>query len=155
MHLTRPKPPHATLGGEMRGPGTLRLGSRSASYHSSLLMPLSSRWQDRADGGHPDEREQVVMDPKTLQVLRREPFAAMSRGQRWRSWVRFTHTSEAGGWWGETLALVRHAGPPSSRLPGLPCQSIAYAVGSAAKGGGNSRWSIRTFRRPHAPGSLP
>jgi hypothetical protein len=94
----------------MRGPGTLRLGSRSASYYWSLLMPLSSRWQDRADGGHPDEREQVVMDPKTLQVLRREPFAAMSRGQRWRSWVRFTHTGEAGGWWGETLALVRHAG---------------------------------------------
>jgi hypothetical protein len=73
-------------------------------------MPLSSRWQDGADGGHPDEREQVVMDPKTLQVLRREPFAAMSRGQRWRSWVCFTHTGEAGGWWGETLALVTACG---------------------------------------------
>ena len=43
---------------------------------------------------------------KTLQVLRREPFAALSRGQQWRSWVRFVHTGEAGGWWGETLALT-------------------------------------------------
>jgi uncharacterized iron-regulated membrane protein len=61
---------------------------------------------DSGDGGHPDKREQVVVDGKTLAVKRREPFAAMSRGQRWRSWVRFTHTGEAGGWWGETLALI-------------------------------------------------
>ncbi len=61
---------------------------------------------DASDGGHPDKREQVVVDATTLQVVRREPFDALSRGQRWRAWVRFAHTGEAGGWWGESLALM-------------------------------------------------
>jgi uncharacterized iron-regulated membrane protein len=74
---------------------------------------------DRGDGGHPDEREQVVMDQKTLQLMRREPFAALSRGQQWRSWVRFTHTGEAGGWWGETLALVTACGAAILSITGM------------------------------------
>jgi uncharacterized iron-regulated membrane protein len=61
---------------------------------------------DSGDGGHPDQREQVVVDVKTMAIRQREPFAMLSRGQRWRTWVRFTHTGEAGGWWGETLALL-------------------------------------------------
>lgn len=65
---------------------------------------------DRSDGGHPEKREQVLIDPGSLRVLRREPFAALNRGQRWRSWVRFVHTGEAGGWWGETLAAFAAGG---------------------------------------------
>ena len=65
---------------------------------------------DRGDGGRPDKREQVVINAKTLVLVHREPFAAMSRGQRWRARVRFTHTGEAGGWWGESLALMAAAG---------------------------------------------
>ncbi len=61
---------------------------------------------DRGDGGQPQLREQVTINPKTMEIVRREPFAAMSRGQRWRMWVRFTHTGEAGGWWGQTLAFL-------------------------------------------------
>jgi uncharacterized iron-regulated membrane protein len=65
---------------------------------------------DRSEGGHPEKREQVLVDPKTLVVLHRENFAALSRGQRWRSWVRFAHTGEAGGWWGESVALITACG---------------------------------------------
>ena len=65
---------------------------------------------DRSEGGHPDKREQVSVDAKTLLVLHREPFTALSRGQRWRNWVRFAHTGEAGGWWGESLALMSACG---------------------------------------------
>jgi len=65
---------------------------------------------DRSEGGHPDKREQVSVDARTLLVLHREPFTALSRGQRWRSWVRFAHTGEAGGWWGESLALMSACG---------------------------------------------
>jgi uncharacterized iron-regulated membrane protein len=65
---------------------------------------------DRGDGGHPEKREQVLIDPRTFQVLRREPFASLNRGQRWRAWVRFVHTGEAGGWWGETLAALTACG---------------------------------------------
>jgi uncharacterized iron-regulated membrane protein len=65
---------------------------------------------DSSEGGHPEKREQASIDPKTLVVLHRENFAALSRGQRWRSWVRFAHTGEAGGWWGESLALISACG---------------------------------------------
>jgi uncharacterized iron-regulated membrane protein len=65
---------------------------------------------DRSEGGHPEKREQVAIEAKTLLVLHREPFAALSRGQRWRSWARFVHTGEAGGWWGESLALISACG---------------------------------------------
>jgi uncharacterized iron-regulated membrane protein len=94
-------------------------GWRSATLRLAPGTPGLSFIVDRGDGGHPDEREQVLIDPKTLQVLRREPFAALSRGQQWRSWVRFAHTGEAGGWWGETLALVTACGAAILSITGF------------------------------------
>jgi uncharacterized iron-regulated membrane protein len=43
----------------------------------------------------------------------------LSRGQQWRSWVRFVHTGEAGGWWGETLAAVTACGAMILSLTGV------------------------------------
>jgi uncharacterized iron-regulated membrane protein len=94
-------------------------GWRSATLRLMPPAPGLSITVDRADGGHPDQREQVVIDPKTLEVRRREPFATLSRGQRWRSWVRFTHTGEAGGWWGETIALVTACGAAMLSITGI------------------------------------
>jgi uncharacterized iron-regulated membrane protein len=94
-------------------------GWRSVTLRLMPGPPGLSFTVDRGDGGHPDEREQVLIDPKTQQVLRREPFAALSRGQQWRSWVRFTHTGEAGGWWGETLALVTACGAAILSITGI------------------------------------
>lgn len=74
---------------------------------------------DRSEGGHPDKREQVSVDAKTLLALHREPFTALSRGQRWRSWVRFAHTGEAGGWWGESLALISTCGAMLLSITGV------------------------------------
>jgi uncharacterized iron-regulated membrane protein len=74
---------------------------------------------DRSEGGHPDKREQVSVDTKTLLVLHREPFTALSRGQQWRSWVRFAHTGEAGGWWGESLALMSACGAALLSITGV------------------------------------
>jgi uncharacterized iron-regulated membrane protein len=74
---------------------------------------------DRGDGGHPEKREQVLIDPNTLEGLHREPFASLNRGQRWRAWVRFIHTGEAGGWWGETLAALTACGAVLLSFTGL------------------------------------
>ena len=74
---------------------------------------------DSSEGGHPDKREQVTVDAKSLVILHREPFIALSRGQRWRSWVRFAHTGEAGGWWGESLALVAACGAVLLSITGV------------------------------------
>jgi uncharacterized iron-regulated membrane protein len=90
---------------------------------ASLRLPAGGRALsfivDRSDGGHPEKREQVVIDPTTLRLLHQEPFAALSRGQQWRSWVRFVHTGEAGGWWGETLAVVTACGAMVLSLTGV------------------------------------
>jgi uncharacterized iron-regulated membrane protein len=94
-------------------------GWRSATLRLVPGTPGLSFIVDRSDGGHPDQREQVLIDPKTLQVLHRDPFAALSRGQQWRSWVRFAHTGEAGGWWGETLALLTACGAAILSITGI------------------------------------
>ncbi len=74
---------------------------------------------DHSDGGHPDKRDQIAVNPKTLQVVSSMPFQSLDRGQRWRSWVRFTHTGEAGGWLGETLALLTAVVSCALALTGL------------------------------------
>jgi uncharacterized iron-regulated membrane protein len=94
-------------------------GWRSATLRLVPATPGLNFTVDRADGGHPEQREQVSIDPKTLEVRRREPFDALSRGQQWRSWVRFAHTGEAGGWWGETLALVTASGAAMLSITGI------------------------------------
>ena len=90
---------------------------------ATLRLPAGRRGLnfivDRSDGGHPEKRQQVVIDPTALRVLHQEPFAALSRGQQWRSWVRFVHTGEAGGWWGETLAAVTACGAMILSLTGV------------------------------------
>jgi uncharacterized iron-regulated membrane protein len=80
---------------------TLRLGQNAGELNFTV---------DCGDGGQPEKREEVFVDASTEQVVRLVPFAALSRGQRWRSWVRFVHTGEAGGWWGETFAMVTALG---------------------------------------------
>jgi len=74
---------------------------------------------DRGDGGQPQKRDQVFVDAATQQVVRRVPFAGLSRGQQWRSWVRFVHTGEAGGWWGETIAMVTALGAVMLSITGF------------------------------------
>ena len=49
-------------------------------------------------------RSQLLLDTATGGVVRWEPYAAQSRGQKWRGWVRFGHTGELGGIVGQTLA---------------------------------------------------
>jgi uncharacterized iron-regulated membrane protein len=92
---------------------------QTASLRLSLGPPGLQITVDRGDGGQPQKREQVTINPTTLAVLHREPFAAESRGQQWRSWVRFAHTGEAGGWWGETLAFITACGAIVLSLTGI------------------------------------
>jgi uncharacterized iron-regulated membrane protein len=37
-------------------------------------------------------------------------FEKMSPGRRLRTWIRFTHTGEAGGWLGQTIAALASLG---------------------------------------------
>lgn len=119
----RHAPGGSTLPGHLEQPFALATHGVQDWQSASLRLPAGGRGLsftvDRSDGGHPEKREQVVIDPTTLRVLHQESFAALSRGQQWRSWVRFVHTGEAGGWWGETLAVVTAGGAMVLSLTGV------------------------------------
>jgi len=59
---------------------------------------------DSGNGGRPDKRAQLTLDPSTGEVVKWEPFSSYNLGRRLRTWGRFTHTGEAGGIFGQTIA---------------------------------------------------
>jgi len=65
---------------------------------------------DSGDGGRPDKRAQLTLDRASGAEMRWEPFAGYNSGRKLRTWIRFTHTGEAGGVIGETIAAVASLG---------------------------------------------
>lgn len=49
-------------------------------------------------------RSQLTLDGRTGAIVRWEPYAGTSLGQRARGWVRFAHTGELAGWPGQLIA---------------------------------------------------
>lgn len=56
--------------------------------------------------GRPDLRHEIELDRETGAVVKAGGFADQSPGRRARTWVRWIHTGEAGGWIGQTIAGV-------------------------------------------------
>ena len=65
---------------------------------------------DRGDGGQPQKRGTLTLDLATGDVVRWEPFSALSTGRRLRSYLRFGHTGEAWGLPGQTVAGLASLG---------------------------------------------
>jgi uncharacterized iron-regulated membrane protein len=61
-------------------------------------------------GGRPDKRAQLTLDRKTAAEVRWEPFSSNNSGRRLRLWIRFTHTGEAAGIAGQTIAAIASLG---------------------------------------------
>jgi uncharacterized iron-regulated membrane protein len=59
---------------------------------------------DEGDGGQPQKRGTLTLDPTTGSVVRWEGQAELSPGRRARSWLRFAHTGEVYGITGQTVA---------------------------------------------------
>ncbi len=55
-------------------------------------------------------RSTLTLDGATGAMVRREPYADSSRGQKVRGWMRFAHTGELGGLAGEAFAGLASAG---------------------------------------------
>jgi uncharacterized iron-regulated membrane protein len=64
---------------------------------------------DQGDGGQPQLRSTLTLN-RAGEVVRWEPFESQSLGRRLRSWSRFTHTGEAFGLAGQTIAGIVSAG---------------------------------------------
>ena len=65
---------------------------------------------DQGDGGQPHKRAQLVLDRKSGEVVRWEPFSSYTPGRQARSLLRFAHTGEAAGIFGQTVAGLVSAG---------------------------------------------
>jgi uncharacterized iron-regulated membrane protein len=74
---------------------------------------------DRGNGGRPDLRSQLTLDPVRGEIVRWEPFSSYNHGRQLRAWARFTHTGEAGGWLGQTLAAAASTGASLLVFTGL------------------------------------
>jgi uncharacterized iron-regulated membrane protein len=61
---------------------------------------------DQGNGGRPDLRSQWTVDLQTGESVRWEPFSSYGTARRLRTWMRFTHTGEDGGGFGETIAAL-------------------------------------------------
>jgi uncharacterized iron-regulated membrane protein len=91
-----------------------------AERQAADWQSLSVRLPDSADApvtftisrghrGRPDLRSQLTLDRASGEVTKWEPFASQSLGRRLRSWTRWVHTGEAGGFLGQTLAGIASA----------------------------------------------
>jgi uncharacterized iron-regulated membrane protein len=65
---------------------------------------------DSGDGGRPDLRAQLTLKRGSGDLVKWEPFQSNNAGRRLRSWIRFSHTGEAGGIAGETIAAIASLG---------------------------------------------
>jgi uncharacterized iron-regulated membrane protein len=78
------------------GSMTVRLASRPGGPVSFTLTD-AAHWNAFA-------RSQLTLDGTSGDVIRWEPYANASLGQKARGWVRFGHTGELGGWPGQLVA---------------------------------------------------
>jgi uncharacterized iron-regulated membrane protein len=65
---------------------------------------------DEGDGGQPQKRSTLTLNARTGEIVRWEPFASLSPGRRLRSYLRFAHTGEVLGLFGQTVAGLVSAG---------------------------------------------
>ncbi len=65
---------------------------------------------DRGNGGQPQKRAQLTLDRATGEVVRWEPFSSYTPGRRLRSYLRFAHTGEVLGLFGQTVAGLASLG---------------------------------------------
>jgi uncharacterized iron-regulated membrane protein len=73
---------------------------------------------DEGDGGRPDQRSQFFLDRKTGDI-RWETFSSYDSGRRLRTWLRFAHTGEAAGIFGQTMAAIASSGAAMLVFSGL------------------------------------
>ncbi len=64
---------------------------------------------DAGTGGQPQKRETLTLD-RAGQVVKLEQFSDGTRGRQWRGIMRFAHTGEVLGWFGQTIAGIASLG---------------------------------------------
>jgi len=64
---------------------------------------------DTGNGARPDKRSQLMLDPRSAQLVEHKTYASQKREQKIRAWLRWIHTGEAGGILGQIVAALASA----------------------------------------------
>jgi uncharacterized iron-regulated membrane protein len=80
----------------------------------SVRLPLSKKGPvsfalDEGNGARPDKRSQLMIDPRSAQLVEHKTYEQQEAGQQARAWLRWIHTGEAGGLVGQTVAMLATA----------------------------------------------
>lgn len=86
---------------ESQTPGWKSITARVAIGREPVSFTI-----DTGDGGQPQKRSTLLLDPETADVIRSETFADANRGRQLRMWSRFVHTGEYYGIIGQTVAGI-------------------------------------------------
>ena len=96
------------------------------AVRSPSRCPIASYWNSFA-------RSTLTLDGATGADVRWEPYAAASRGQKVRGWMRFAHTGELGGRLGEFVAGLASAGGAFLVWTGISLALRRFAAWSARR----------------------
>ena len=94
---------------------------------------------DRGTGGQPQARATLVLDRATGGELKWEPFSAVTPGRRARLVLRFAHTGEVLGIFGQTLAGLVTLGAAFLVWTGLALSLRRFLAWRGRRGGGSSQ----------------
>lgn len=91
---------------------TARVAPRWKSL--SMRLPLAPEGTvsvaiDEGNGARPDQRSQLIIDPRTARLVEHKTYSQQESGQQVRSWLRWIHTGEAGGVAGQLVAMLASA----------------------------------------------
>ncbi|MDX1979437.1 MAG: PepSY-associated TM helix domain-containing protein [Bryobacteraceae bacterium] len=118
---TEPQRPPAPAQGPLAEIAGLNALWRRAADHAPGWISISAPLRvpqgtavtftiDHGDGGQPQKRATLELAQHSGDVIQWRTFAANNAGQRLRLWSRFTHTGEAFGLVGQTIAGIASAG---------------------------------------------
>jgi uncharacterized iron-regulated membrane protein len=99
---------------------------------------------DSGNGGRPDKRSQLTLNRKTGAEIRWEPFSSYNSGRQLRAWIRFTHTGEAGGLLGQSIATIAAAGGAMLAFTGLSLAIRRLITAFARRNGATERAANRS-----------
>ncbi|MEW6304433.1 MAG: PepSY-associated TM helix domain-containing protein [Verrucomicrobiota bacterium] len=99
----------------------------------TLRLPVSdtaSLTVEQSHRGRPDLRSTLTLDPQSASIVNHETFTGYNLGRRVRTWMRWLHTGEAGGFLGQTLALLASLGASVLVYTGLAltCRRLRAAL---------------------------
>ena len=106
---------------------------------------------DSGNGGRPDKRAQLTLNRKTAAEVRWEPFSSYNSGRQLRAWIRFTHTGEAGGIAGQSIAALAAFGGAVLVWTGLSLAIRRLIASLARRKNASSRAASRDAFSTNAP----